>query len=51
VLVSTNATLPVLQWTSIATNFFAGTDFQFTLSNAIDPNTPQQFYLLEVITP
>jgi autotransporter-associated beta strand protein len=51
VLVSTNAALPVAQWTSIATNFFAGTDFQFTLSNAINPATPQQFYLLQVITP
>ena len=51
VLVSTNVALPVAQWTSIATNFFGGTDFQFTLSNAIDPNTPQQFYLLQVITP
>jgi hypothetical protein len=51
VLVSTNAALPVAQWTSIATNFFAGTDFQFTLSNAINPATPQQFYLLQVIAP
>jgi hypothetical protein len=51
VLASTNVALPIAQWTSIATNFFAGTDFQFTLINAIDPATPQQFYLLQVIVP
>ena len=51
VLSSTNVARPLAQWTSIATNTFFGNDFQFTLTGALDPGTPQQFYLLQVIEP
>ena len=47
VLDSTNLTLPLANWTLIATNIFdAHGDFAFT--NVIDPNTPQLFYRLRL---
>jgi len=47
VLGSTNLALPPNLWTFIATNQFdAGGNFNFT--NAISPNTPQNFYLLQL---
>jgi len=47
VLDSTNLALPLPNWTLMATNVFdANGDFTFT--NAIDPNTPQLFYLLQL---
>ena len=46
VLASTNLALPASQWLSVATNSFdANGNFNFT--NSVDPNAPQQFYLLE----
>jgi hypothetical protein len=46
VLASTNLALPASQWLSVATNSFdANGNFNFTSS--VDPNAPQQFYLLE----
>ena len=47
VLASTNVALPVDLWPRIVTNNFdGGGNFQFT--NALNPNAPQQFYLLQV---
>jgi autotransporter-associated beta strand protein len=46
VLTSTNLTLPLSQWIFILTNQFdAGGNFSVT--NAINPGLPQQFYLLQ----
>jgi hypothetical protein len=46
VLVSTDLSLPVTQWTSIGTNSFdANGLFRFT--NTPDPNAPQLYYLLQ----
>ncbi len=47
VLVSTNIALPPNQWTPVATNpFDASGNFIFT--NAINPGSPQRFYLLQI---
>ncbi|HTX21967.1 MAG TPA: chitobiase/beta-hexosaminidase C-terminal domain-containing protein [Candidatus Aquilonibacter sp.] len=47
VLMSTNVTLPLADWTVVATNVFdAGGNFTFT--NTANPNAPQQFYKLEL---
>jgi hypothetical protein len=46
----TNVTLPLSQWQPVATNtlpFFDG-DFSFTATNAVAPNAPQRFYVLQV---
>ncbi len=50
VLASTNVALPLSQWTPVATNLFNGSG-QFTFTNAINPNSPQAFYLLEMPEP
>jgi hypothetical protein len=47
VLVSTNVARPWNQWTPVATNLFDGSG-NFIFTNAIDPNSPQTFYLLEI---
>jgi len=47
VLVSTNVALPLNQWTSVATNLFDGSG-HFIFTNAINPNSPQAFYLLQL---
>ena len=47
VLVSTNMALPLSQWTPVATNMFDGTG-HFIFTNAINPNSPQAFYLLQI---
>jgi polygalacturonase len=47
VLASTNVALPRNQWTPVGTNLFdASGNFIFT--NAINPNSPQTFYLLQL---
>lgn len=47
VLTSTNLALPRANWTAIATNIFGpGGGFAFT--NAVDPNSPRRFYLLQL---
>jgi hypothetical protein len=46
VLVSTNIALPLSQWTPVATNLFDGSG-HFIFTNAISPNSPQLFYLLQ----
>jgi hypothetical protein len=47
VLVSTNLALPLNQWTPVATNLFDGSG-HFIFTNAIAPNNPQAFYLLQL---
>ena len=47
VLVSTNIALPLSQWTPVATNVFDGSG-HFIFTNAIAPNNPQAFYLLQL---
>jgi hypothetical protein len=45
VLTSTNLTLPLSQWTPVATNVLnAYGNFALTATNAVDPNTLQRFY-------
>jgi hypothetical protein len=48
-LLSTNLALPLNQWTPVATNVL-NTSGKFTISatNAVDPNIPQCFYILQV---
>ena len=49
VLTTTNLALPLSQWTPLATNLWSNNgNFNFTLNNAVNPNAPQQFYILEV---
>jgi hypothetical protein len=48
VLGTTNLTLPLNQWTLVATNIPGQTgDFTITLTNAVNPNNPQNFYILK----
>jgi hypothetical protein len=47
VLVSTNVALPRNQWVPAATNLFDGSG-NFIFTNAINPNSPQTFYLLQL---
>jgi autotransporter-associated beta strand protein len=44
-LTSTNLTLALTNWTAIATNTFDNNG-QFNLTNGINPDAPQQFYIL-----
>lgn len=47
-LMSQNLTLPLSQWTPVATNVLDVTgDFTFTATNAVDPKAPQRFYILQ----
>lgn len=45
-LTTTNAALPVSQWSVLTTNTFAASTFNIT--NAVNTNSPQNFYLLRV---
>jgi hypothetical protein len=47
VLMSTNLTLPLTNWTALATNVSNGGNFTFTATNAVNPAVPVQFYLLQ----
>jgi hypothetical protein len=47
VLTSTNASLPVGQWTATSTQAINGSG-QFSFTNLINPNTPQQFIRLRL---
>jgi hypothetical protein len=47
VLSSTNLSLPLPQWMRIATNQFDASG-NFSLTNALNPVAPQQFYLLQL---
>jgi len=46
VLSSTDVTLPIATWPSIATNSFSGGNFSVPLT--VNPNEPQRYYLLQV---
>jgi autotransporter-associated beta strand protein len=47
VLASTNLALPLTNWIAISTNSFTGSGtFNVTVTNAINPNTPQSFYII-----
>jgi hypothetical protein len=46
VLTSTDVGLPLTNWTRLLTNMFDSSG-NFNFTNAIDPNTPQRFYLLQ----
>ena len=46
-LSSTNLSAPLSQWPRLATNQFDGSG-NLSFTNAIDPNTPQTFYLLQL---
>jgi PKD repeat protein len=49
VLASTNLMLPLSQWTPLVTNTWSANGaFSLTLTNALNPPAPSQFYLLEV---
>jgi len=44
---STNVALPLNQWQRVSTNAFDGNG-NFSLTNFIGPNAPQQFYMLQL---
>ncbi|HEX5218668.1 MAG TPA: hypothetical protein VFZ59_03810, partial [Verrucomicrobiae bacterium] len=46
VLTSTDASLPLANWTPVATNAFDGNG-NFAFTNAVNPNEPQRYYLLK----
>jgi len=46
VLSTTNLALPLANWTHKSTNTFTGSNFSIT--NVVSPNTPQQFYSLQL---
>ena len=49
VLTTTNLALPRSQWIPVATNVLnAGGNFSITATNAVNPNVPQQFYILQL---
>jgi Immunoglobulin domain len=49
VLMSTNLTLPSSQWTPVATNVLnADGIFIINVTNAVNPNVPQCFYILQL---
>lgn len=47
VLTSTNVALPLVNWTRVTTNLFDSTG-GFSATNVVDPNVPQQFFLLQL---
>ena len=48
VLMGTNLTEPLDQWTPVATNAPAADgNFSITATNAVNPNAPQRFYILQ----
>ena len=50
VLGSTNGAASVSQWTRLGTNVF-GAGGSFNVTNALDPASPQQFYLIQAAGP
>lgn len=46
-LMATNITEPLNQWLPIATNSPSGQTFTITATNAIDPTSPQRYFILE----
>lgn len=49
VLMSTNLSLPLMQWTPVATNILnASGNFTITATNTVSHSIPQRFYILEM---
>ena len=49
VMTSTNLTLPLSQWTRVATNVLsANGNFTITVTNAVNSGASQQFYMLQL---
>jgi len=49
VLTSTNLGRPLSQWTPVATNTWsANGNFSLTVTNAVNPSVPKQFYVLQI---
>lgn len=48
VLVSTNVALPVSNWTVLSTGNTFDSNGNFDFTNGIDPNSPQQFFMIRV---
>lgn len=49
VLMNTNSAQPVSQWTAVATNVLSASgNFTISATNAVDPNAPQRFYILQL---
>jgi hypothetical protein len=47
-LTSTNVAKPLNQWTRVATNVLSTSgNFTLTITNAVNPNTPQGYYILQ----
>jgi hypothetical protein len=45
----TNLTEPLNQWAPVATNVpVADGNFSITATNAVNPNAPQRFYILQL---
>lgn len=47
VLMTTNLSFPPTNWTDLATNVATSSSFILTATNAVDPNAPGHFYLLQ----
>jgi hypothetical protein len=47
VLMSTNMSLPLTNWTVLATNVVNDGNFTFTATNAVNAAAPNRFYLLQ----
>jgi hypothetical protein len=48
-LASTNVALALTGWSSVATNFLAANgNFTFTATNAVNPQSSQQFFILQL---
>jgi hypothetical protein len=49
VLMSTNLTQPLSQWTRVATNILSASgNFTITATNSVDPHAPQRMYILQM---
>jgi uncharacterized repeat protein (TIGR03803 family) len=49
VLMGTNLAQPISQWTPVATNVPAAVgEFSITATNAVNPNAPQRFFILQL---
>jgi len=47
VLMSSNLSLPLTNWTALATNTATGGSFTLTATNAVDPTAPGWFFILQ----
>jgi hypothetical protein len=47
VLMSTNISLPLTNWTAVATNIATNGSFMLTATNAVNPDAPGGFFILQ----